>query len=250
MTPEPARLVWAEIHTEISRDDVAATIAALAEFAEVRRRVLELTAGSTPIGDAVNALSEGPFRPIDGRTGRKERRSGDAEIFMSYPEGAFSEDAIDSLAEEITNGAPSIEKLPDTPYVQSNIWIFAILSRERMVFISFGRLSLTRWNTKAANEALRTCRLGVYGQVDRCLWHWKQGADHVIGGRLVDGGRSGKQPVVLAGRVGKEGIATASCRVEVVREGGARNVLMGRQGWVGARLIEIVAPGPGMYRTH
>jgi len=29
------------------------------------------------------------------------------KIFMSYPEGAFSEDALDSLAEEITNGAPS-----------------------------------------------------------------------------------------------------------------------------------------------
>ena len=47
------------------------------------------------------------------------------KIFMSYPEGAFSGDAIDLLAEEITNGAPSIEKLPDTPYVRSNIWIYA-----------------------------------------------------------------------------------------------------------------------------
>jgi uncharacterized protein YbjT (DUF2867 family) len=46
----------AEIHTEISRDDVAATIAALVEFVQVRRRVLELTAGCTPIGDAVKAL--------------------------------------------------------------------------------------------------------------------------------------------------------------------------------------------------
>jgi phenylpyruvate tautomerase PptA (4-oxalocrotonate tautomerase family) len=47
------------------------------------------------------------------------------KILMSYPEGAFAEGAIDSLAEEITNGAPSIEKLPDTPYVRSNIWIYA-----------------------------------------------------------------------------------------------------------------------------
>ena len=46
----------AEIHTEISRDDVAATIVALAETPEVRRRVIEVTAGSTPIGDAVKAL--------------------------------------------------------------------------------------------------------------------------------------------------------------------------------------------------
>lgn len=47
------------------------------------------------------------------------------KIFMSYPEGTFSKDAIDSLAEEITNGAPSIEKLPNTSYVRSNIWIYA-----------------------------------------------------------------------------------------------------------------------------
>ena len=47
------------------------------------------------------------------------------KIFMSYPQGAFTEDAIASLAEEITNGAPSIEQLPDTPYVRSNIWLYA-----------------------------------------------------------------------------------------------------------------------------
>jgi len=47
------------------------------------------------------------------------------KIFMSYPEGAFTRDAIDSLADEITADAPSLEKIPDTPYVRSNIWIYA-----------------------------------------------------------------------------------------------------------------------------
>jgi uncharacterized protein YbjT (DUF2867 family) len=46
----------AEIHIDISRDDVAATIAALLHSPGVRRRILEVTAGSTPIGSAVTAL--------------------------------------------------------------------------------------------------------------------------------------------------------------------------------------------------
>lgn len=46
----------AEIHMDISRDDVAATIAALLHSPGVRRRILELTAGSTPIGSVVTAL--------------------------------------------------------------------------------------------------------------------------------------------------------------------------------------------------
>jgi phenylpyruvate tautomerase PptA (4-oxalocrotonate tautomerase family) len=47
------------------------------------------------------------------------------KIFISYPEGAFPGNAIDSLADEITTHASSFEKLPDTPYVRSNIWIYA-----------------------------------------------------------------------------------------------------------------------------
>jgi len=47
------------------------------------------------------------------------------KIYINYPEGAFPENAIDSLADEITNYAPEFEKLPDTPYVRSNIWIYA-----------------------------------------------------------------------------------------------------------------------------
>ena len=47
------------------------------------------------------------------------------KLYINYPAGTFAENAIDSLAAEITAYAPSLEKLPDTPYVRSNIWIYA-----------------------------------------------------------------------------------------------------------------------------
>jgi uncharacterized protein YbjT (DUF2867 family) len=46
----------AEIHSAISRDDVAATIAALLHSPSVRKRILEVTAGNTTIASAVTAL--------------------------------------------------------------------------------------------------------------------------------------------------------------------------------------------------
>jgi phenylpyruvate tautomerase PptA (4-oxalocrotonate tautomerase family) len=47
------------------------------------------------------------------------------KIFINYPEGAFSERALAALAEEITTTGLECEKLPDTPYVRSNIWVYA-----------------------------------------------------------------------------------------------------------------------------
>jgi phenylpyruvate tautomerase PptA (4-oxalocrotonate tautomerase family) len=47
------------------------------------------------------------------------------KIFISYPEGTFSESALTALAEEITTTGLECEKLPDTPYVRSNIWVYA-----------------------------------------------------------------------------------------------------------------------------
>jgi phenylpyruvate tautomerase PptA (4-oxalocrotonate tautomerase family) len=47
------------------------------------------------------------------------------KIYINYPEGTFPKNAIDSLVDEITSSAPKFEKLPDTPYVRSNIWIYA-----------------------------------------------------------------------------------------------------------------------------
>ncbi len=46
----------AEIHVDISRDDLAATMAALVHSPTVRRRILEVTAGGTPIASAVASL--------------------------------------------------------------------------------------------------------------------------------------------------------------------------------------------------
>ena len=47
------------------------------------------------------------------------------KIFMKYPQGTFPADSLDLLAEEVTTRALAFEKLPDTPYVRSNIWIYA-----------------------------------------------------------------------------------------------------------------------------
>ncbi|WP_280413729.1 NAD(P)-binding oxidoreductase [Nocardia carnea] len=46
-------LASALIHTQITRDDVAATLAALVHAPQIRHKILELTEGSTPIADAV-----------------------------------------------------------------------------------------------------------------------------------------------------------------------------------------------------
>ena len=49
----------AQIHTEITRDDVATTIAELIRTPNVRRTILELSKGSTPIAEAVAAQAGG-----------------------------------------------------------------------------------------------------------------------------------------------------------------------------------------------
>jgi phenylpyruvate tautomerase PptA (4-oxalocrotonate tautomerase family) len=47
------------------------------------------------------------------------------KVFLNYPNGTFSENALTALAEEITTAGLECEKLPDTPYVRSNIWVYA-----------------------------------------------------------------------------------------------------------------------------
>ena len=47
------------------------------------------------------------------------------KVFIHCPEGTFSDDALAALAEEITTTGLECERLPDTPYVRSNIWIYA-----------------------------------------------------------------------------------------------------------------------------
>lgn len=46
----------AQIHTEVRRDDVAATLAELIHAPSVSQQILELTEGDTPIAEAVGAL--------------------------------------------------------------------------------------------------------------------------------------------------------------------------------------------------
>ena len=46
------------------------------------------------------------------------------KVFINYPQGTFSADALNALAEEITTIGRECEQLPDTPYVLSNIWIY------------------------------------------------------------------------------------------------------------------------------
>jgi phenylpyruvate tautomerase PptA (4-oxalocrotonate tautomerase family) len=47
------------------------------------------------------------------------------KVFINYPNGTFLENALNALAEEITTAGLECEKLPDTPYVRSNIWVYA-----------------------------------------------------------------------------------------------------------------------------
>ncbi|MCA8864617.1 SDR family oxidoreductase [Halomonas sp. SBBP1] len=47
----------AQIHTEVSRDDVAVTLATLLHTPAVSRKILELTEGNVPIPEAVNAMT-------------------------------------------------------------------------------------------------------------------------------------------------------------------------------------------------
>ena len=49
----------AEFHTDISRDDVAATLAQLIHTPALRRKILELTEGATPIETAVAVQADG-----------------------------------------------------------------------------------------------------------------------------------------------------------------------------------------------
>jgi uncharacterized protein YbjT (DUF2867 family) len=71
LTNEPGRgrvdLGVAKVHTQIARDDVAATVVALLRAPDINRRILEATGGSVVIKDAVEALRIS-FSPADRGT--------------------------------------------------------------------------------------------------------------------------------------------------------------------------------------
>jgi phenylpyruvate tautomerase PptA (4-oxalocrotonate tautomerase family) len=45
-------------------------------------------------------------------------------IYVNYPEGTFTQEALDGLAEQITKDAIQAEKLAGTPYVKSTTWVY------------------------------------------------------------------------------------------------------------------------------
>ena len=45
-------------------------------------------------------------------------------IYVNCPEATFSASSKDALAEELTSLALAIERLPDTPFVRSTVWIY------------------------------------------------------------------------------------------------------------------------------
>jgi len=59
----------AEAHGEISREDVAATVAELLHEPRISRQILELDRGNTPIPDAVRANIQLPHPPIFRKPG-------------------------------------------------------------------------------------------------------------------------------------------------------------------------------------
>lgn len=49
----------AKVHVQITRDDVAATVVALLRTPALKRRILEVTGGGVPVGDAIAAVVDG-----------------------------------------------------------------------------------------------------------------------------------------------------------------------------------------------
>ena len=45
-------------------------------------------------------------------------------IYVNCPENTFSSAAKDALADELTTIALTTERLPDTPYGRSKVWIY------------------------------------------------------------------------------------------------------------------------------
>jgi phenylpyruvate tautomerase PptA (4-oxalocrotonate tautomerase family) len=45
-------------------------------------------------------------------------------IYVNYPTGTFAQEALDGLAEQMTNDVIELEKLARTPYVKSTTWVY------------------------------------------------------------------------------------------------------------------------------
>ncbi|MCF0051691.1 hypothetical protein LXM25_16600 [Dyadobacter sp. LJ53] len=56
------------------------------------------------------------------------------KIYINCPEGTFGKEAKPLLAQELTDIAIRVERLPDTPYVRSTVWIYLNEYRPDNVF--------------------------------------------------------------------------------------------------------------------
>ena len=45
-------------------------------------------------------------------------------MYVNYPEGTFTQEAIDTLAMQFTDYGEDAEKIPKTPYLFSTTWVF------------------------------------------------------------------------------------------------------------------------------
>ena len=46
-------------------------------------------------------------------------------IQIHYPQGAFTPQALDALAEQVSKDGGDLEKLADDPFVRSTTWVYA-----------------------------------------------------------------------------------------------------------------------------
>ncbi len=57
------------------------------------------------------------------------------KIYLHYPEHAFSDEALTSLADELTTISLECENLPNTPFVRSTVWIYANEYPTQRIFV-------------------------------------------------------------------------------------------------------------------
>lgn len=55
-------------------------------------------------------------------------------IYVNYPEGTFTQDAINTLALQLTNLGAEAEKIPKTPYLFSTTWVYFRPYPKELVF--------------------------------------------------------------------------------------------------------------------
>ena len=63
------------------------------------------------------------------------------KIFLHYPEDTFDLESLAALAEELTTIGLACEKLPNTPFVRSTVWIYMRAYGSGTVFVGGSKSS-------------------------------------------------------------------------------------------------------------